>query len=199
MCMLAELSFGHKKHKLHTRKKKNRLRLLLKKNKLEQSLTFLAKQKVELKLTDILQSKKSSAKFRKSYRYACKKLKRSQEFKFYKQLKETISVITLGLFFSNSILVANLFARTINMSPFKFLKHTLKNFIAILTLVHSAVTPYNSIRINISGKFKGKARRSNMIYFKKGRRFSYNTMDFNQMSYTVDYVQTTAGIFGLKI
>ena len=188
-----------KKHLVSSKKKKYRLKLALKKNRLEQILTFILKKKIEIKLKDIIRGGKNSLKIKKSYKLICKKLKYKKEFKFYKQLKETISILTLGLFFNNCLLISNLFARTINMIPFKFLKRTLKSFMDILTTTHATITPYNSIRLNISGKFKGKARRSNMIYFKRGKQFTYKTMNFNQFNYTVDYIRTSAGVFGLKI
>ncbi len=186
--------------KIIIKKSKNlRFKLLKKKIKLEQILTFILKKPVEIKIQDILSSKKITYKFRKSAKKLASFLKKKKKIKRYLQKIENINLITLGLFFNNSLLISSILARTLSSVKFKFFKKTLATFKTILQTIHATIIPYNSIRINISGKFKGKARRTNMVYFCFGVTFKYKLMNKNIFDYTVDYINTFAGVFGIKV
>jgi hypothetical protein len=179
--------------------KRIRFKLLKKKIKLEQILTFILKKNVEIKIQDILASKKITYKFRKNAKVLASFLKKKKKIKRYLQRLENINLITLGLFFNNSLLISSILARTLSSVKFKFFKKTLATFKTILQTIHATIIPYNSIRINISGKFKGKARRTNMLYFCFGVTFKYKLMNKNLFDFNVDYINTYAGVFGIKI
>jgi len=57
----------------------------------------------------------------------------------------------------------------------------------------------NSIRINISGKFKGKANRTQLKYLKTFGQWGVRSMNDNIIDYHVGFVATRTGIFGIKL
>ena len=76
---------NNKKKILLKKSKHIRFKLLKKKIKLEQILTFILKKTVEIKLQDILNSKKITYKFRKNAKILASFLKKKKKIKRYLQ------------------------------------------------------------------------------------------------------------------
>ena len=75
-----------------------------------------------------------------------------------------------------------------------------KELSILLIVILESVFNTSAICVHVTGKFKGKARRTNLIYFKRSIT-DYNPGNINKTilySYSNDYALTKTGSFGIK-
>lgn len=145
---------------------KNLLYIIRKRHKIENYIKFLTKMNVEIKLKNFIKSSRSSKKFKIVYKNFYDTLRLNKINLFNRQFKEIYASLSLGMYLSKAQFLVNLFAIVIGYGRYRLLKKNLYYLFSLVECLQSIYCRYNSIRINISGKFKGKAKRTQLKYLK---------------------------------
>lgn len=82
---------------------------------------------------------------------------------------------------------------------FNLLKKLVLSYDTLLKFVINSSFMGLSLCVHVTGKFKGKARRTNLLYFRQGSNFSFRTFDKNIRDYAFDCALTNTGSFGVKL
>ena len=83
---------------------------------------------------------------------------------------------------------------------FNYLKKIFFNFEKLIMLMTTCLFGMSAITVHVTGKFKGKARRTNLMYFTKTiSNFTPRYINKSICSYTNDYALTSTGSFGIKV
>jgi hypothetical protein len=174
-------------------------RLLIKKKKIENFLKYFTNKNVELKLRNFIKSSKTSYKFKQIYINFYNDLRQNKINFFNRQFKEIYSTTSLALYLSKSKILVYLFSLVIGYGRYRLLKKNLYYLFNLVEALQNVYCTHNSIRVNISGKFKGKAKRTQLKYFKTTGDWDVRTIDGGLLDYHVGFVGTRTGIFGIKI
>jgi hypothetical protein len=177
----------------------NGYHLLIKKKKIENFLKYFIKKNVELKFRNFIKSSKTSYKFKQIYLNFYNDLRQNKINFFNRQFKEIYSTTSLALYLSKSKILVYLFSLVIGYGRYRLLKKNLYYLFNLVEALQSVYCTHNSVRINISGKFKGKAKRTQLKYFKTNGMWNVRTVDNGLLDYHVGFVGTRTGIFGIKI
>jgi hypothetical protein len=174
---------------------------VLKKKKinLEYILNTILPVKLELRLNNFLNSKNTPSVFKKKYKklYSIYKHKR---LNFYnKQFKEVFSSLAISLLLCKSSMLMLIISRTLGNGRFRYFKRNLYYIFTNLFLLQRRICPFNAIKVNISGKFKGKAKRTNLHYRLSPGLFDIRGYTLSKINFYVGYVATQTGIFGIKV
>lgn len=175
--------------------------LLKKKIKIKNQLSlFLKENVVNLKMNEFL---KSNRRLSRSFRVIYKKVKKKLlEYKlnfFNKQFNEIYAVLSFGVFFLKAKSIVQLFSKIIGYTRFRYIKKTVHYIFNLISTIQKFYSTNRRIRLNISGKFKGKAKRTQLKYIKTQGILGWKTFDQNLIDFHVGYVATSTGIFGIKL
>lgn len=185
--------------KVKKRFSKNRFFLLKRQLKIKNQLSLFLKKDVNLKMKNFLKSKKTSRKFKLVYIKARKKLLRYKHNFFNKQFKEVYAVLSFGVFFFKAKSIVYLFSQIIGYVRFRYMKKTIFYIFNLLSTIQKLYSLHRRVRLNISGKFKGKAKRTQLKYLKTKGIWGVRTVDANLIDFHVGYVATKTGTFGIKL
>jgi hypothetical protein len=172
--------------------------LLKKRIIIERNLSILLKKKVEVKLKNFLKSSVSE-KFKLVYKSFYNHLLLNRVNFFNKQFKEVYSMLSLGIFLVKAKLVVSLLATVLGYGRYRYFKKNMYYLFNLIECLQNIYSYKGSIRINISGKFKGKAKRTQLKYLKTPGRWNVRTVDSSIIDYYVGFVGTKTGIFGIKV
>ena len=139
--------------------------------------------------------------FVRSIRYAYKKTKwKNPQWKHNKSYKEIVFSTYISFLYCKGWMLVSTLSRLMSMTRrFSLLKKLAFTYEALLKHVISSSFVGLSICIHISGKFKGKARRTNLLYFRNGSNFSFKTFDKTIHDYSAADALTNTGSFGIKL
>jgi hypothetical protein len=177
----------------------NYLSMKRKKIQLEYVLNILLPFRSEIKLNNFINSKTTPSLFRKNYKelyiiYKQKKLN------FYnKQFKEIFSSLAVSLLLCKSSMLTLIISRALGVGRFKYFRRNLYYIFNNLFLLQRKICPFNAVKVNISGKFKGKAKRTNLRYKLSPGIFKPRSFFLSKINFHVGYVMTQTGIFGIKV
>jgi hypothetical protein len=177
----------------------NKLFLLKRQLKIKNQLSLFLKKDVNLKMKNFLKSKKTSRKFKLVYVRGKKKLLKYKHNFFNKQFKEVYAVLSFGVFFFKAKPIVYLFSQIIGHIRFRNMKKTMFYIFNLIATIQKMYSLHRRIRLNISGKFKGKAKRTQLKYIKTRGAWGVRTVDSNLIDFHVGYVATSTGIFGIKL
>lgn len=175
----------------------------LKRIALENKLSKVLGKRVELSLFNVYNkwNNKLIDKPTITYKYIYSFIKRSKHWRYNKNFKEIFTSLFTGLLYCKSYMISSVLSKMMGATKrFNYLKKLLLNFEKLLRLIIESAFNSTVLCVHVSGKFKGKARRTNLIYFKRSPlNFNPRTLDKALYSYSNDYALTTTGSFGIKI
>ena len=174
------------------------LSLKLKRLKLERFLNFFFQVPIEIKIQHIFKSKYKMVKLRLLNTYIQNRCEFSR-LRVFPQLKETLNSLLIGCFFLKSGLVANIISKLMHEIPYRILKKQIFNLKKLLRIILRFLHGIITIRVELVGKFRGKAKRTNLIHFQEGSILPTSTINLQQVDYSMDYTKTVVGIFGIKV
>ena len=170
-----------------------------KKAKLEYLLNIMLPFKIELKLNNFLNSKNTPSVFKKRYKNLYSIYKHKKLNFYNKQFKEVFSSLAISLLLCKSSMLMLIISRTLGNGRFRYFRRNLYFIFTNLFLLQRRVCPFNAIKVNISGKFKGKAKRTNLHYKLSPGLFDVRSFILSKINFCVGYVMTQTGIFGIKV
>lgn len=170
-----------------------------KKLKLEYILNTMLPYKVELKLNNFLSSKGTPMLFKAKYRKLYINYKQKKLNFYNKQFKEIFSSLAIALLLCKSSMLTLIISRVLGSGRFRFFKRNLYYIFNNLFLLQRKLCPFNAVRVNISGKFKGKAKRTNLRYKLSPGVFKIRSFIPSKINFYVGFVMTQTGIFGIKV
>jgi len=179
---------------------KNYFSILKKRINIENYLTVTTKKHCEVKLRDFFKTPVISQSFKRFYTNFYTHLLTDRINFFNIQFKEIYTSLSLGLYLVRSKFIIQIFSILIGHGRYRFFK---KNLYYLFGLVEHFQRYYYAskgcVRINISGKFKGKANRTQLRYLRTVGVWNIRTLDSSIIDYAVGFVATRTGIFGIKV
>jgi hypothetical protein len=183
------------------KKKSNKQIIYLKKKKLKlvKQLTTVLSKKVEVKLNNFLRSSKTPRKFKIAYALIKKNLYRHKFNFFNKQFKEIYAALSISFFLTKAKPIVQLFSVVIGYGKFRNMKKNMRYMFNLIRYFSNVYSFKRCVKLNIYGKFKGKAKRTQIKFVKTSGDWNIKSYNSGLSDFHVGYVGTGTGVFGIKL